>query len=1302
MPGTTITIRGDSNDSKVLLSSENSTIIETDASLSTLETSMNLVSTNVSTLETSMNTLETNITTLETRVTQNLLELRPHIYMGKYETGPYSVAGTVYHKAQLIAHTYYKNKYGIDIPLYSEEHGYSQPVYEANFIKSKGNAVCAGGLSTATFGSNIRDQDYAGVITSYNHGGMKIVDALNDGLDTPLYDIQSIKNRIIQGLDYEDGFRAFIIDIAGVDGTIDTDMTSKHVYFIRWGHPSGASDYEDAITFENFASSVIYHDETTGVAGGPIVGNLATGPIIHVVTAIYPAAGYAFPAYGVTDEMARLDEEMTIINANIAGGQDAHFFVYTWGDSWNYMIDLLDTNGHLDKTYAIWWCSYYKEGLKIVTSAEMDKTSEFYTDITDVTSELYDPRFTSLQNNHLATMGMVDFMASAELYLSAKKADGSLPQSDAVAKLSDDITFRPEFGTIASPLTGLPKKHSGVKIITVTPDMVSAGFSIETRAFTATSVASAANFTYPIAATFNAAISDLLENDTTLETQIAGLLANDTTLETSMNLVETSVDSLESNALKLYKEQKTKEIFHLGQKIAENISSYDDDNYSITYLRGLLPNNDKKVTLKQSNLRSNFKTPLNTLPIFASSNLVIAEIINQHIVDEPEDIEVDAEQSELILMAANTITVETGEERNSTYKYWPQVYYNNVDTAGYEVFEAEEITGLNKQYALWEIWPIAYTTNSDNFYTKTFGLTPEKNSKMELDYNNGKFLFNSMVGGNIPDDFLTFLSYGSNTLFYRMPDGNTIYLFGNYWKNLNHQRTIQQPYLDIVKNHGFEIAVRLQLKTYDNETVIWTGQDLSPYGKPNILFGSPDTDFETPSFLEVEEGDGTPSEDTFIYKGKNYKLKPVSWLYETLYTDGVLDSFKVEEHIAEYIMQDKNGRPDQCMATVFRTAKRYGHDFGSEQTNDKITVTRQISKDHHLEGFDAMSETDRKTAIDNFTLGNLTRVPQNLSWTTGPLKGFNVLALVKVVASVVPAMMMAALGATVTYVVDPTEINFPSFEVPLTATGKRVYLNLRHDNIDDRAIFEELLGKTHIFITNIKKPSMERLGYDSDTISTQGYFGSKGGIYCEFTALGPGDSNEIYKGFADTTAQLNGLANQFFRSDNPTYEYAWSFYQDNVGAISLMVAAMDTLAKWKRRGGVWETRTSLSQSGNFFAKNLKEIGSPYDWNEKSDISSDLSALIEYHSKSVSDAGIANINSNFADFSDIFKANEHFNNNHDKFDTKDWVVSTQKVLPYRRKDTDNQLVFIGDIEIENQLIGNYITPEKAVHRFNANN
>ena len=66
MPGTTITISGDSNDSKVLLSSENSTIIETDASLSTLETSMNLVESSVETLETSMNLVETNVNTLET------------------------------------------------------------------------------------------------------------------------------------------------------------------------------------------------------------------------------------------------------------------------------------------------------------------------------------------------------------------------------------------------------------------------------------------------------------------------------------------------------------------------------------------------------------------------------------------------------------------------------------------------------------------------------------------------------------------------------------------------------------------------------------------------------------------------------------------------------------------------------------------------------------------------------------------------------------------------------------------------------------------------------------------------------------------------------------------------------------------------------------------------------------------------------------------------------------------------------------------------------------------------------------
>ena len=66
MPGTTITISGDSNDSKVLLSSENSTIIETDASLSHLELSMNLVETKTATLETKTATLETSMNSVET------------------------------------------------------------------------------------------------------------------------------------------------------------------------------------------------------------------------------------------------------------------------------------------------------------------------------------------------------------------------------------------------------------------------------------------------------------------------------------------------------------------------------------------------------------------------------------------------------------------------------------------------------------------------------------------------------------------------------------------------------------------------------------------------------------------------------------------------------------------------------------------------------------------------------------------------------------------------------------------------------------------------------------------------------------------------------------------------------------------------------------------------------------------------------------------------------------------------------------------------------------------------------------
>ena len=82
MPGTTITISGDSNDSKLVLSSENATINESDVSLSHIELSMNLLETSVETLETSMNSVDSELVSLTNelnRVNRNFTDLNTSI-----------------------------------------------------------------------------------------------------------------------------------------------------------------------------------------------------------------------------------------------------------------------------------------------------------------------------------------------------------------------------------------------------------------------------------------------------------------------------------------------------------------------------------------------------------------------------------------------------------------------------------------------------------------------------------------------------------------------------------------------------------------------------------------------------------------------------------------------------------------------------------------------------------------------------------------------------------------------------------------------------------------------------------------------------------------------------------------------------------------------------------------------------------------------------------------------------------------------------------------------------------------------
>ena len=399
--------------------------------------------------------------------------MRSHLFEGKYETGSYVATGTVGAMARRVVRDYYTNKYGETIPDLHQENGYNSTVYASQFASAKAKALIANGLSTDSFLLNIQDSAYAGVIAAYMHGTSNMIDTyITDPAEN-----QAMKNRCLFGAEYQDGWSEYVTSLGG--GNINTDMTGKSVYFMRWGHPSGVHAYQDAVTYEEFASSVIYYD-SDAVAGSPVAGELATGPVVHVMTAVWPGNATDFPAYGITAEMSGFGAEMPVVNAAVAADPDnVSIFLWSWGiSSWGYFLGLMEANGHLARTHVNHWCSVYKTGVTLITPAEFDLTSTFCTEVNDTNSELYDIRFAALQHNHIAAMLTVDFIAQAELYLKVRNAStGEATQAAIVAKLAEDIEIPAEFGSLSTTLSGLPKKHASLKFITVTPAMESTGFA---------------------------------------------------------------------------------------------------------------------------------------------------------------------------------------------------------------------------------------------------------------------------------------------------------------------------------------------------------------------------------------------------------------------------------------------------------------------------------------------------------------------------------------------------------------------------------------------------------------------------------------------------------------------------------------------------------------------------------------------------------------------------------------------------------------------------------------------------------
>jgi hypothetical protein len=544
---------------------------------------------------------------------------------------------------------------------------------------------------------------------------------------------------------------------------------------------------------------------------------------------------------------------------------------------------------------------------------------------------------------------------------------------------------------------------------------------------------------------------------------------------------------------------------------------------------------------------------IDLLTYFTASFIMAAELINT-IVSVPSFITVDPRQSELVLFSVAAFTVNAGDGTSAAPIQDRSIYAN----------------GFKFQYrnTLWgDLTPIMLTPT---LAKSTFGLL-----NMEIEYDRGLHPISSVINfvtQREPTYNHTFLQQARDYRLYLIPqgkyyniqDGNTLFVYATFWDMPNlMMRFSPMFYPATVASYvwpgttpardasGFPIDTNGNAAWYNN-------------AKVKQFNGGID-------YLDAYKAN--PTRPVWEYYHVDTSGSP-----NNLKTNGVFDAYKIEAWCSKVLARsyddsgnlipqyDASGnvyeRINHCGAVVVRTNDEYYNTFGAESAGKQFTVTN----------------------ISNPSTTYVNNIPTTL-WSTGPMKGILVICLVKVVASVLPATLLAQLGATVIFVRDPEELRQDFFDVPLQNIGQVVDLNLRASaptGTADRATFETLMSRAHVFITNLKESNFLKMGYTYAQLA--GFAGNKGMVVCEFSAFGPGIYKDS-KGFADNLAHMNGLADLMQRYFAPPSKYPFTFYQDLIGGTTYFNAVLEGIRKMKIYKGVWLVRSSLGQSGAFVAKN---------------------------------------------------------------------------------------------------------------------
>lgn len=287
------------------------------------------------------------------------------------------------------------------------------------------------------------------------------------------------------------------------------------------------------------------------------------------------------------------------------------------------------------------------------------------------------------------------------------------------------------------------------------------------------------------------------------------------------------------------------------------------------------------VTVRSGvSLRPAYKDVPDTMVMFTSMYMAIAEVINQHILPKPASIAIDPRQAEALLGTSNNFYVECDGTRHSVGAM-----------TGYRSTDAQ----------LWGVYPEGLKSVIASSIGINASLVPDYMFTLDRAYRNGCFTSQFGLKGPPMASLLSLKAFGMSDYF-RMPDGRQIYQF-----------------INIYGSHLVDVILPFLPKFAEAFTAGTDG-----FGDYSALLWKRDTN----------TGAWERNENSEVVHRSISELPEGAWPG----TPATFDTHVMIEYIATYLLADKNGNRDDSNFGIVQTPEEYAIDAGSTETDDLITV----------------------------------------------------------------------------------------------------------------------------------------------------------------------------------------------------------------------------------------------------------------------------------------------------------------------------------------------------------------------------